>query len=69
MKPWDDETDMAELEAQVRKITMDGLLWGACKYSCKIRFHGSRNLTIEYDCFLFPGMQCEKSEHHTKDVL
>ena len=33
MKPWDDETDMAELEKEVRKITMDGLLWGACKYS------------------------------------
>ena len=52
VKPWDDETDMAELEAQVRKITMDGLLWGACKYSCKIRFHGSRNLIDKI--LLFP---------------
>ena len=29
MKPWDDETDMKEMEASVRTIEMDGLLWGA----------------------------------------
>jgi len=28
VKPWDDETDMAELEKNVRTIEMDGLLWG-----------------------------------------
>ena len=31
VKPWDDETDMAELEKNVRSIEMDGLLWGASK--------------------------------------
>jgi len=31
VKPWDDETDMAVLEAEVRKIETDGLLWGASK--------------------------------------
>ncbi|XP_059483930.1 elongation factor 1-delta-like isoform X2 [Neocloeon triangulifer] len=31
VKPWDDETDMKELEAAVRSIVMDGLLWGASK--------------------------------------
>ncbi|KAG0342782.1 Translation elongation factor 1 beta [Podila humilis] len=31
VKPWDDETDMAALEAHVRGITMDGLLWGQSK--------------------------------------
>jgi len=31
VKPWDDETDMAELEREVRKIVMDGLLWGTSK--------------------------------------
>ena len=31
IKPWDDETDMAEMEQKVRTIEMDGLLWGACK--------------------------------------
>ncbi|CAL8122777.1 unnamed protein product [Orchesella dallaii] len=31
VKPWDDETDMKELEVAVRGIEMDGLLWGASK--------------------------------------
>lgn len=29
IKPWDDETDMAEMERLVRTIEMDGLVWGA----------------------------------------
>lgn len=28
VKPWDNETDLAEMERQVRAITMDGLKWG-----------------------------------------
>ncbi|XP_055594583.1 probable elongation factor 1-beta [Uranotaenia lowii] len=31
VKPWDDETDMKEMENKVRSIEMDGLLWGAAK--------------------------------------
>jgi len=31
VKPWDDETDMKQMEQEVRKITCDGLLWGAAK--------------------------------------
>ncbi|MCJ1328314.1 Translation elongation factor 1 beta [Thelotrema lepadinum] len=31
VKPWDDETDMKELEAQMRTIELDGLVWGASK--------------------------------------
>ncbi|KAM4066475.1 EF-1 guanine nucleotide exchange domain-containing protein [Hirsutella rhossiliensis] len=31
VKPWDDETDMAALEASVRGINKDGLVWGASK--------------------------------------
>jgi translation elongation factor EF-1beta len=31
IKPWDDETDMKALEGEVKKIEMDGLLWGASK--------------------------------------
>ena len=31
VKPWDDTTDLAEMEKKVRGITMDGLLWGASK--------------------------------------
>ncbi|KAF7265207.1 elongation factor 1-beta'-like [Rhynchophorus ferrugineus] len=31
VKPWDDETDMKEMETNVRTIEMDGLVWGASK--------------------------------------
>lgn len=31
IKPWDDETDMKELERCVRTIELDGLLWGASR--------------------------------------
>jgi len=31
VKPWDDETDMAALEAAVRSIEKDGLVWGGSK--------------------------------------
>ncbi|XP_067937587.1 elongation factor 1-delta-like [Watersipora subatra] len=31
VKPWDDETDLAEMEKLVRGIEMDGLLWGTAK--------------------------------------
>jgi elongation factor 1-beta len=28
VKPWDDETDLAEMEKLVRSVEMDGLVWG-----------------------------------------
>ncbi|KAJ6221975.1 hypothetical protein RDWZM_000520 [Blomia tropicalis] len=31
VKPWDDETDMEEMQRLVRTIEMDGLVWGASK--------------------------------------
>ncbi|KXS11859.1 eukaryotic translation elongation factor 1 beta 2, partial [Gonapodya prolifera JEL478] len=31
VKPWDDETDMAALEANVRSVQMEGLVWGQSK--------------------------------------
>jgi translation elongation factor EF-1beta len=31
VKPWDDETDMSEMERLVRTIQCDGLLWGQAK--------------------------------------
>ncbi|KAL0021898.1 hypothetical protein WJX79_000311 [Trebouxia sp. C0005] len=31
VKPWDDTTDMAELEKEVRSVAKDGLLWGSSK--------------------------------------
>jgi elongation factor 1-beta len=38
VKPWDDTTDMKALEEGVRNITMDGLLWGACKKNFQLLF-------------------------------
>ncbi|KAH8282352.1 hypothetical protein KR054_006944 [Drosophila jambulina] len=32
VKPWDDETDLKVMETEIRKITLDGLLWGASKF-------------------------------------
>ncbi|KAF9890302.1 Elongation factor [Aspergillus nanangensis] len=32
VKPWDDETNLEEMEANVRSIEMDGLVWGASKF-------------------------------------
>ncbi|CAB63360.2 putative elongation factor 1-beta/1-delta 2 [Caenorhabditis elegans] len=31
VKPWDDETDLGEMEKLVRSIEMDGLVWGGAK--------------------------------------
>jgi len=31
IKPWDDETNMEELEQHVRSIELDGLVWGASR--------------------------------------
>ena len=31
VKPWDDETNMKEVERLVRTVEMDGLLWGSAK--------------------------------------
>jgi len=31
VKPWDDETDMKEMERLVRTVETDGLVWGAAK--------------------------------------
>jgi len=31
VKPWDDETDLAEVEKMVRAIEKDGLVWGSSK--------------------------------------
>jgi len=44
VKPWDDETDMAELERCVRSVETDGLLWGTSKL-VKIAF-GIQKLQI-----------------------
>jgi translation elongation factor EF-1beta len=60
VKPFEAETDMAELEAAVRGITMDGLVWGGSKLAAVA--YGVRKLVINtvieddkstiYDIFL-----------------
>ncbi|EDV98867.1 GH13553 [Drosophila grimshawi] len=32
VKPWDDEADLKAMEAKIREIQWDGLLWGASKF-------------------------------------
>lgn len=32
VKPWDDETDLKAMEAGVRAISLDGLVWGTSKF-------------------------------------
>lgn len=44
VKPWDDETDLKAMEAEIRKITLDGLLWGASQFK-PVAF-GIQKLTI-----------------------
>ena len=44
VKPWDDSTDMAELEQLVRGIEKDGLVWGTSKLAPVA--YGIKKLTI-----------------------
>ena len=47
VKPWDDETDMAQIEECVRSIQADGLLWGACEsFSTNIKAQPS-SVTVQ----------------------
>jgi len=48
VKPWDDETDMAALEASVRAIQKDGLVWAGSKLEA-VGF-GIRKLQINLVC-------------------
>lgn len=51
VKPWDDETDMKELEKAVRQVATEGLLWGACKlfifFMYNVYFNTSLFVTIK----------------------
>jgi len=48
VKPWDDETDMKELEVNVRAIVKDGLVWGASQLIA-VGF-GIKKLQINFVC-------------------
>jgi len=64
VKPWDDETDMKALEAAVRSIEKDGLVWGAS--SLKAVGFGIKklqiNLIIEDDKIGLDDLQEEIAE-------
>ena len=38
VKPWSDETDLKQMEAEIREITMEGLIWGAGEARCCVGF-------------------------------
>lgn len=44
VKPWDDEVELRSIESEIRKIYLDGLVWGASKF-VPVAF-GIQKLTI-----------------------
>lgn len=68
VKPWDDETDMQEMEKLVRTIEADGLLWGACKCpaSGPVLFssrHKKKKKILELNCrFQFGVLKFQNPE-------
>lgn len=64
VKPWDDETDMKALEAAVRSIVKDGLVWGGSKL-VPVGYGVSKlqiNLVIEDDKISLDELQEEIAE-------
>ncbi|KAG9235633.1 putative elongation factor 1-beta [Amylocarpus encephaloides] len=64
VKPWDDETDMKLLEAAVRSINKEGLVWGASKLAA-VGFGIKKlqiNLVIEDDKIGLSDLQEEIEE-------
>lgn len=72
VKPWDDETDMKELETNVRAIEMDGLVWGASKLM-PVGFGIKKlqiNLVVEDDKVSLDDLQqqIESDEDHVQST-
>lgn len=72
VKPWDDETDMKELEGNVRTVEMDGLVWGASKFVA-VGFGIKKlqiNLVIEDDKVSLDDLQqrIESDEDHVQST-
>ncbi|KAI9849065.1 MAG: Translation elongation factor 1 beta [Thelocarpon superellum] len=72
IKPWDDETDMKELEANVRVIEMDGLIWSASKL-VPVGFGIKKlqiNLVVEDDKVSIDELQAkiEEDEDHVQST-
>ncbi|RPA87338.1 hypothetical protein BJ508DRAFT_410846 [Ascobolus immersus RN42] len=72
VKPWDDETDMKQLEANVRAIEQDGLVWGASSLIA-VGFGIKKlqiNLVVEDDKVSLEDLQnkIEEDEDHVQST-
>jgi len=72
VKPWDDETNLQELEANVRSIEMDGLVWGASTLIA-VGFGIKKlqiNLVVEDDKVSIDDLQAkiEEDEDHVQST-
>ncbi|KAL1637596.1 hypothetical protein SLS58_009269 [Diplodia intermedia] len=72
VKPWDDETDIEQMAANVRAIEMDGLVWGASKF-VPVGFGIKKlqiNLVVEDDKVSTDELQAqiEEDEDHVQST-
>ncbi|KHJ43558.1 EF-1 guanine nucleotide exchange domain protein [Trichuris suis] len=74
VKPWDDETDMKEMESRVRSIEMDGLVWGACNryrfaFQKSIRLISAKLVPVGYGIKKLQIMCVVEDEKVSMEVL
>ncbi|KAL4917636.1 hypothetical protein BDW62DRAFT_183548 [Aspergillus aurantiobrunneus] len=72
VKPWDDETNLEEMEANVRAIEKDGLVWGASKFVA-VGFGIKKlqiNIVVEDDKISVDELQAqiEEDEDHVQST-
>lgn len=72
VKPWDDETDLEELLANVKAIEQDGLVWGASQW-IPVGFGIKKlqiNLVVEDDKVSLDDLQqrIEEDEDHVQST-
>lgn len=72
VKPWDDETDLQQLLANVKAIEMDGLVWGASTF-IPVGFGIKKlqiNLVVEDDKVSLDELQqlIEEDEDHVQST-
>ncbi|OQE43320.1 hypothetical protein PENCOP_c003G00409 [Penicillium coprophilum] len=72
VKPWDDETDLEELEANVRAIEVEGLVWGGSQF-IDIGYGIKKlqiNLVVEDDKVSLEALytQIEEDEDHVQST-
>ena len=72
VKPWDDETNLEEMEKNVRAIELDGLVWGASKFAA-VGFGIKKlqiNLVVEDEKISLDELQAqiEEDEDHVQST-